>query len=367
MLSGTKTHDISEIGLTDFLEHKVSGGDPDIRITLLLAGDSEREERVRGYVEAVFEKALEGSLTGKSYDIEDKLTLHEEFQIFGYADFWAIYRDARAKKAGVVVDLKDGRQPVDAKSDQLKFLGSALLEEFRSKGVELDYVRCGIYQTTAPEGERYKEIKYSAKQLDTFKAKVLKLAEDLYLKKKFRFKTGSWCRYCKCQEICTTYGNSLQNKTSLKLLDPSAIVFPEPEKIADDVLKNIVLHAGALDDFVKACKKFAISRLVTGKPIAGLKLVEGRSKRRMDNAKAEEAKTFFESHGISVFKPKLRGIGELGLDLKKKGLTKDLVDQFCTKGPNPVNLVDSNDPRPEVKNPLDLLNTQNIEEIEENE
>lgn len=366
MLSGTKTHDISEIGLEDFLEHKISGTSPDIRITLMLAGDPEREERVRGYVEATFEKGLEGSITGKAYAIEDKLTMHEEFGIFGYADIWAAYKDARAKRAGFVEDLKDGRVSVDVKTDQLKFLGSCLVEEFRRKGIELDYVRCAIYQTTAPEGERYKEIKYSVKQLDVFKAKVLKLAEDLYIKKKFKFKTGPWCRYCKAQEICPTYGNSLENKTSLKLLDPSSVVFPEPAKISDEVLKSIVLNAGALEDFVKACRKYAVSRHVTGTPIAGLKLVEGNSKRRMDKTKELEIRNFFESNGINPFEPKLKGIGKLGAELKKQGLSKNLVDSFCTVGVKPIILVDSNDPRPEVKNPMDLLK-QNTEEIEEND
>lgn len=367
MLSGTKTHDIAEMGLEDYIQYKVSGSDPDVRIGALLKGDPEREERVRGYIEAVFEKGLEGSISGKAYAIEDKLVLHEEFGIFGYSDLWLAYKDDRAKRVGLIVDLKDGRTPVDIKSDQLKFLGSALIEEFRRKGIELSFVRCAIYQTTAPEGERYKEVKYSAKQLDVFKSKVLKLAENIYLKQKYSFKTGDHCRYCKAQQLCMVYGKSLENKSSLKLLDPKAIEFPPPEVIPDETLRNIVLHSGALEEFIKACKKLVFSRHVTGKPIEGLKLVEGNSKRRMDKAKELDVKQFFESHGINPFEPKMKGIGKLGAELKKKGLSKNLVDSFCTTGVKPIILVDSNDPRPEVKNPLDLLNEQKLEEIEEND
>ncbi len=366
MLSGTKTHDLSEIALEDFLQSRISGSDPNDRIKGLLGDDPEREERIRGYVDAVFERGIEGSITGKVYTIEDKVTISEEFQIFGYADFWAAYKDDRAKRAAIIVDLKDGREIVKAETDQLKFLASGLLEEFRRGGIELDYVRAAIYQPRAPEAERYTEVKYSAKQLDTFKLKVLKLAEAVYLKKKYKFKTGEHCRRCRCQEICPTYGGSLQNHTSLKLLDPRAITFPEPDKIPDETLKNIVLHAGAVEDFVKACRKYALSRSINGKAIPGLKIVEGKTKRKIDASRKAEIEAFFAAKGIDPFEKKLKGIGKLGTALKAQGLKKDLVDSFCTTGIKPLLLVAESDERPAVANALDLLK-ENNEKEEENE
>lgn len=365
MLSGTKTHEISEIGLEDYLQHRITGSDPEVRLSKLLTDDPEREERVRGYIEAVFEKALQGSITKKMYKIEDKVTLHEEFNIFGYADFWAVYKDDRAKRAAIIVDLKDGREIVKAKTDQLKFLASGLLEDFRREGIELDYVRAAIYQPKAIESERYSEVKYSAKQLDAFKSKVLKLAENVYIKRKYKFKTGSHCRYCKCQELCPEYGKSLANKTSLKLLDVGAITFPEPEKISDEVLKNIVLHEKSLIDFVKACKKYAMARYISGQTIAGLKLVEGKGKRSIDATKIEEIKAFFSTKGIVAVKEKLKGITELSNELKAKKFNKNLVDSFCSLPSKPLKLVDETDERPAVQNALDLLKEQNEDEEED--
>lgn len=357
MESGTKTHELSEIALEDYLQYKLTGSDPNIRAHLL-SGDDEREERIKGYVDAVFNKALEGSITSKTYAIEDVVTIHEDFKIFGYADFWAAYRDARAKRAAIVVDLKDGRVIVDVTTDQLKFLACGLLEEFRRHNIELDYVRAAIYQHAAPEEERYKEVKYTAKQLDAFKDKVLKLAETIYIKKKYKFKAGKWCRYCKCQEICPTYLESHQNKTSLKLLDPSAIQFPEPAKIPDETLANIVLHQGALEDFLAACKKYALARQLGGQPIKGLKAIEGNTKRKIDVNKTEDIKTYFTMQGIDPFEPKLKGIGKLTTELKKKKLDPKIVDSFCTRGHAPVILVSESDPRPAIKLGADFLNDE---------
>lgn len=362
MLEGTKTHEIAEIGLADYLNHRIEGTDPDIRIALLLSGDPEREERVRGYIQSVFEQALEGSVSGKAYEIEGKVSINEDFGIFGYADFWAAYKDNKGRRAAIVVDLKDGREIVEAETPQLKFLASGLLEEFRRDGIELDYVRAAIYQPRATEDKRYTEVKYSAKQLDTFKSKVLKLAEQVYIKQKYKFKTGKWCRYCKCQEICPEYGKSLENKTSLKLLDTKAVVFPTPETIPDETLRNIVLHKKAFEDFLKAAYKHVMARAIGATPIEGLKLVEGRGRRKIDESREEEIKVFFKSKGIEPFKQKLKGITELKNELHAKKEKKTLVDSYCTEPQRKLILVDESDERPAVANALDLLKQQNEED-----
>lgn len=355
MLSGTKTHDIAEKALENYIQHKITGSPP---WTILeeLEGDPEREARVVDYVSAVFNKALQGSITGKAYGIEEKLTVSETFKMFGYADFWAAYKDDRARLAGLVVDLKDGQVKVDVKkTEQLPFLALGLMRDLEKTGVKLDYVRAAIYQARGREGEEYQETKYTRKQLESFESKVLKLCEQIYLKKKITYKAGKWCGYCRCKEICPTYAGSLQNKTSLMLLEPSEIKFPAPELIPDEVLAKIILNWSEIESFGKAVKKHAFMRHINGKPIAGLKAVEGNSKRRIDKSKEAEIIAFFGERNITSWEPKLKGIGKLSAELKKIGEDKNLVDQFCTKGPPPIMLVSDTDPRPAAKNSIDYL------------
>jgi len=357
MLSGTLTHDLSEIALENYLQHKLTGADiPEINT------DPERVERINGYVKAVFEKALEGSITGKVYAIEDKVTVHEEFQIYGYADFWAVYLDDRAKRAGIVVDLKDGNVSVEADGNlQLAFLALGLQLELSGLGKPLDYVRAAIYQSKLGEEEGYSETTFTAKQLEAFEKKVLKVAEDLYIKQKYSFKTGEHCRYCKAQEICEAYGKSLQNKTSLKLLEPSAIQFPEPKLIPDDILSNIVLHGAALEDFVAACKKYALARQLNGNPLPGIKAVEGKSRRQLDKNKETQLVQDLADIDIDAYNQKLKGIGELEKELKSRKIDKKILDSYCTRTTPPIILVAETDPRPAMKLAADYLN-----EIEEN-
>lgn len=362
MLSGTKTHDISEVALENYIQHKLTGSDPWITLHLL-EGDPEREERVVGYVKAVFEKGLQGSITGKAYGIEEKLTVSETFKMFGYADFWAAYKDDRARLAGLIVDLKDGQVHVDVKkTEQLPFLALGLMKDLDAEGVHVDYVRAAIYQAKARDGEEYQEVKYTRKQLESFEIKVLKLCEEIYLKKKIKFKAGKWCGYCRCKEICPTYAGSLQNKTSLMLLDVKDVVFPAPDTIPDAVLAKVLLSLNELVEWTKQVKKHAFVRQLNGNPIPGIKAVEGKSKRRIDKEKTSQIESLCSSLNINPYDYKIKGIGKLAAEFKKAGQDKNLIDSYCIKNKPPVILVSSTDPRPEIKNSIDYLQEDEDEE-----
>ena len=147
----------------------------------------------------------------------------------------------------------------------------------------------------------------------------------------------------------------MSNETTIALINPAELTFPEPEKISDKVLSNIILHADALDTFIKACKRHVLGRCLNGNPVPGVKVVEGSTKRKIDGERETEIGEFFKAHGIDPFTKKLKGITALGNELKAKGLSKNLVDSFCTKGQPPAILVPDSDPRPAVKQALDYL------------
>jgi len=103
-------------------------------------------------------------------------------------------------------------------------------------------------------------------------------------------------------------------------------------------------------------------RQLSGRPITGIKAVEGSSRRRIDKEKEVEIIDYFTEKGITVWEPKIMGIGKIEAKLKKIGENKNLIDKFCTKSKPPIILVAENDPRTAVKDALDYLD----DEIEEN-
>lgn len=364
-LEGTEAHRIAEFMLKGWLDYYESGQidykvlDFNPKIETFIP---EMTEAAKGYSKSVYEKVLENSITGKAYGIEELLTLDEKLQMFGYVDFWCVYIDDHGKRVGAIVDFKYGYHEVEVdKNAQLAFYACALREEIRRGGKDLDYVRAVIYQPKSDEP--YKETKFTGKQLETWKKKYFKAAEDIYLNQKPKFKLGSHCTFCKARGVCTVYAKSQEDKTGLMLLDPQQISLPEVECLSDGAIAKIVLHKNELEDFLEQCKKYAYKRAQDGKPIEGTKLVAGTSKRKWDEDEAGIANTL-SLYGIAhPYNKKLKGIIEIEKELKAKGQSKELLDSLCTLTPSLPILVSADDSRPGIASGVDLLvQTENNKE-----
>jgi len=358
---GTRLHSEAEKALRLALDIKLQGPSKDFKIVSVLKDD---EDTIKGWVNSVWEKCFEQSLTGKAWGLEDKLILSDKFSIYGTADFWLVSTDERAKRYGFIADLKTGRVHVEAeKNPQLAAYACALRKEIREGGKDLDYVRCAIYQPFS-EGEKWRETKFTGKQLDVWEKKFFKLAEEVF-SGKAKFKAGNHCKYCPAQAHCETYAKSLSKETSLALLDPSEFKFPEPSRLSDSVVTNIVLHEKALKEFVKACKKLVLEKLYNGDNLPNIKAVEGKPRRKMDEGKAHVIETECQKFGIDPYNKKLKGIGELekalALHMAPKE-SKSVVDSFTVMGQTPISLVPLDDPRPAVMSKIELLNNIESEE-----
>lgn len=359
-IKGTKTHEMAESLLKVFLETRNSG--TSVVSTPVDLSDKSIWEAAVGWRDTIWKECFEESITGKAWALEDKLVFSEKFSLWGTADFWMVSTDERAKRYGVVCDLKSGHVYVDiVQNPQLAAYACALRMEIRNRGKDLDYVRAAIYQPFS-DGDKYRETKFTSKQLDNWDKKFLKLAEEVFSGKS-KFKAGAHCQYCPCQAHCETYGKYISKETSLALLDPSDITFPDPVGLPDTVLAKIVLNSKALEAFTKACRKLVLEKLFNGEKLPFIKAVEGKARRKMDEEKALELEKVCAKHGVEPYNKKLKGIGELEtafsaqLGMKE---SKKLVDTFTVKGSNPIILVPEGDARPAVQSALDLLN-----EIEE--
>lgn len=360
--AGTEAHTAVEIMVEDFLQHKLTGSDPDIRASLLIQSDIALElaEKAR---DLLWEHVLHQYITGKVYGQEERLVINEKLGMYGHADFWVIEIDDKGKRSATVVDFKMGYLYVPAKNNaQLAFYAYGLREMIRDAGKDLDYVRAAIIQPKI-EHEPYRETTFTGKQLDAWGKKFSAAAHQIFVKQKPKFKTGEWCTYCKAQSICKLYQKELQASTSLKLADGNGEMLPRPETVPDETIKNIILRGDEITAFIKTCKAYVINRHANGKPLEGLKVVEGKSRRTW--VKDVNADILIDLGVEDPFgPPKVKGITVIEKELKKLH-GKDLPAAFealITKTNPPLLITDVNDVRPAVKDLVAMLSEVEAEE-----
>lgn len=361
---GTLAHEIAEVALEDFLASKVEGTDPDIRLHLNYNGShTEMVEHARSYVDALWENCLEKTITGKFYGLEERFTLSEEFDMWGYCDFFAVHVDDRAKRRGIVVDYKYGYQKVSiSKNAQLAFYACAMQSEFEKKKKELDYITAVIYQPRCDE-DAYKEVTFTNAQLKTWKQKFFKAGAQIFIKKKPIFKVGDHCRWCQAQAICKAYARNMVSSTDLAIVD-TEVELPSPEKMSDDALSKIIINSDKLDEFLSACRKYGISRYVQGNPIPGTKCVSSKPRRKWKGSTVEIIRTLTHSGIGEPSIPKLRGITEIEKELKSlvgKEKAENIMSESCDYTHPSISLVSLDDPRQAVTNVKDLVTEINEE------
>lgn len=358
-LEGTAAHEVAEQMLALFLEYRLTGDQA--KANTVINADPALLEAGKDYVDTVWKSVLHEAITGKAYDIETKFTLEAKLGMFGFVDFWCVYIDDRGKRVGVVVDFKYGFHEVEAeKNAQLAFYACAMREELTRAGKNLDYVRAVIFQPKVEPS--YKEVKFTAKQLDTWRKKFFKAAEEIFVKEKPKFKVGDWCGFCPAKGVCPKYVKEAQSKTALMLVEPEADLqnLPAPEALNDEALAKIILHGDMVEEFISACRKYALARARNGKALPGTKLVAGSSRRKWKENVSDIAEALMD-YGIAPWEEKLIGLGEAekalaaGPSGMSKKEAKEIVSSFCDSTVPPILLVSEEDPRPKLSIGVDLL------------
>ncbi len=352
---GTHYHEVSEMCVQDFLEYKQEGQiDPEIRYTLH-AKDEAAVEIAEGYRDVIWKNVLEQSITNKAYGLEDQWILDEKLGMYGLVDFWAVFTDDHGKRCLVAGDLKTGYNYVDIKSPQLPFYLVCIREELQKAGKDIDYARAFIYQPRCPKGPAYREAKLSLKQLDKWKHKFYKVANEIFIKQKPKFKAGAHCKYCRARGICPTYAESNEANTSLKLIDVNSIELPKPESLSLEQLAKLLLHSDALENFIASAKAYVVSQLANGTEVPGLKLVAGKPRRKW--AEDAEEKLASVMTQTDMYEAKLAGVTKIEKILKRdRPSDAEEIMRVATDKTNAAPLlVPTDDPRPALKNNIDLL------------
>lgn len=375
---GTRVHAVGlEYYLKGFLQHKIEGSP----WPLPPHSDKEVIEQSLLIVDVIWNHVFHESVTDKAYGIEDKFFLSKSLSMGGFADLWIVEIDDKGKKCLTLLDYKNGQTPVSIEANQFPFYICCIMEELKAHGKSIDYAWAYCYQPhtripnddpTLPHG--LKKIKYTAKQLEAFREKFFKAANDIMVHKKSTFKAGEHCRWCDAQGICATYKKQLSKTTSLKLLDDNPFDdVPAPESLTDEQLAGIIKQADRIRKFLESCEDYCKDRNLNKSPVAGTKCVYGRTQRKW---KKEIEDSFIEKMGKDFQVPvselvniKLKGIGEteeiLGKFMKKKD-TKLFLDAYTEQSYPSIKLVVDTDPGEALQSGQSLLNMSEVK-LDENQ
>ena len=241
-----------------------------------------------------------------------------------------------------IFDFKYGRGVrVDAKDNpQMMIYALGNVEEHSSmyafKGVTMT-----IYQPRIGNIVSYGML---VKDLKKWGSLTLKpKASDAY-EGKGKFAAGAWCKFCKAKAVCRECANVCtadykeQHERSVDTLN-------------DDEIAHLIEIADDITSWLDSVKSYASEQLKNGKPIKGLKLVEGRSTRKYADVKKVEE--LLLSSGFTeeqIFDKKLKALTAMQKTLTKKTFDALLTDLIVKPQGAPTLALES-DPRPIFNDP----------------
>lgn len=150
-------------------------------------------------------------------------------------------------------------------------------------------------------------------------------------------KSGPWCRFCKVKASCRR-----RSEDNMAL---ASYEFRQPDLLTDDELRDVITRSEELVQWANDVKGYTLSRLLGGKKIEGLKLVEGRSVRRYtDEAAAAEA---VKEAGYDPYAHTILGLTAMTSLLGKKQFN-DILGPYITRPHGKPTVVLESDSRPAI-------------------
>lgn len=322
---GTKAHSLAEETLRRFL----AGGD-----STVCCEDGEMREAVQFYVDVCIEKitAARNASPDAKILVEERLDFSEYVpQGFGTGDAVIVSDDGLE-----VVDLKYGKGVrVDAeKNSQMMLYALGALAAYGWL-YNVGRVRMTIVQ---PRLDNVSTSEISDDALYLWGRKVQRLAAKAFAGEG-EFKPGEHCRFCKARNTCRAYAEAMKAHIREDLR-------PAPE-LQDDEIADIVRHAKEVKNWLDGVEAYALGRALSGAKYPGMKLVAGRSTRKIADESAAAAVLLSAGYN-DIYRPQsLRTLTELEKLCGKKHFA-ELLGANLTKSEGKPALVPASDKRPEL-------------------
>lgn len=335
---GTEAHALAEKTLKDFR----AGGPPEV-----ISDNSEMKEAIQFYVDTVVEKFTEARQA--SPDARLLIEQHLDFskyvpQGFGTGDCLII-----SDKILEVCDLKYGKGvEVSAKGNSQMRLYALGAIEAQEMFWGFDRVRMTIIQ---PRIGNVSSEELSVEDLKAW-GRVVHQRALLAFEGKGSLVAGDHCRFCRCRTVCRTYADYMTA--------PLKEAFKMPQELQPDEISEIVLKAKKIKNWLEDIETYALVQAMDGRKLPGLKLVAGRSVRKIINPDLAAGKLLEAGYKPEeIYKPQsLQTMTELKRLCGAKKLESLLEGNMETTKRSPA-LVPESDKRPA----LEINRTEEIKDI----
>lgn len=321
---GTLAHAYAERFLNLFLK---TG-----KTTVAIKDNAEMQEAVQAYVNICVEKINEARTA--SPDAQIKVEQRLDFsrwvpEGFGTGDMVMV-----SDKYFEIVDLKYGKGvPVSAiNNSQMRLYALGMYEAFGYL-YGADEVRMTIVQ---PRLDSVSTETISVDDLLVWGEEVKKKAKIAFAGKG-DFCAGNHCRFCKARNTCRVHAEyELKNvKEDLQTAE-----------LEDFEISDILLRAKSIRSWLDGLEAYALGKALDGYEWPGMKLVEGRSTRKITDSKLAAYQLLNAGFGAEViYKPKeLKSMTELEKLCGKKTFG-ELMSGVIEKPPGKPTLVSVDDKR----------------------
>ena len=327
-LEGSRAHERAEYFLNRFLKT----GDSNV----LIREDVEMNDAVQTYVNICVEKINEARTA--SPDAQIKVEQRLDFsrwvpEGFGTGDMVMV-----SDKYFEIVDLKYGKGvPVSAiNNSQMRLYALGMYEAFGYL-YGADEVRMTIVQ---PRLDSVSTETISVDDLLTWGEEVKKKAKIAFAGKG-EFCAGNHCRFCKARNTCRAHAEyELKNvKEDLQTAE-----------LEDFEISDILLRAKNIKTWLDGLESYALGKALDGYDWPGMKLVEGRSNRKITDDTIAANNLMNAGFGADeIYKPRaLRSITDLEKLCGKK-MFSELMSGVIEKPPGKPTLVSADDKRQAIE------------------
>lgn len=212
-----------------------------------------------------------------------------KLETFGTADFVALLRNPDGTYTLIVGDLKTGRHKVTAaENKQMMLYALGLLRKYRLS-YDISAVKLFIFQPYAGGADEWDTTPTALEHFAKFASKQALKALDSYQRGKNGLTSADFrpsndaCQWCRFSEKCNAKVKAASH-TMTEMADIGAL------ELTPDVLKAEWDKLPLMRQHIADIEKAMYTHLMAGKPMDGLKLVEGRPGNRAwsDTAAVDE-------------------------------------------------------------------------------
>ncbi len=337
---GTAAHELAELTARYWLG-EITEAEYENRRDELAKGtyyNAEMQECANDYGKLVFEKYKQARENCE--DAFAELEVKVDFSKWVKAGFGTGDCIIVADNILEIIDLKYGKGVrVEATGNpQMRLYALGALTKYGTL-FDIDTVRMTIFQPRLSGAQSSDEI--SVKDLTAWANKYVKPRAKLAYKGEGDFAPSEEvCKFCRAKEQCRA-----RAEHNLKLFDEA----PDPLIISADEAGVILEKAADIRAWLSDLENLVFGNLMDGKPIAGWKLVEGRSNRKLaDEEKVVEAMKAAGYDEALLYDRKLITLTQMESDFGKKAVA-EILGPLIVKPKGKPTLAPASSNKPEYK------------------